>query len=292
MELRHIRYFLAVADSKSFTRAAEQIGIGQPPLSMQIRDLEKEVGVRLFRRIPQGVELTAAGTVFLDVVRTIPSEVERAMLGAQRAARGECGSLRIGFTASAAFNPVVAECVGNFRRSYPDVSVTLKEKNTPGLVAAITEGELDVVFLRPGEIDIENLGLRLMSEEPLFAVLPRTYTSAQPENLCLADLSQESFVLFQREISPHLFDTIVAACRKAGFEPRIEQVAPQMASIMNLVAAGLGVSLLPPSMSQIQVKGVVFRALKDVSATARLSLAWRRVDTSPFVRNFLACAAS
>jgi DNA-binding transcriptional LysR family regulator len=228
------------------------------------------------------------------------------MFAAQRSARGEFGSLQIGFTASSAFNPVVPECIRNFRRDYPHVSVTLKERNTPGLVAALMQGELDIAFLRPEEIGIDNLKLRLISEEPLLAVLPRKYSPAQREKLCLADLSQETFVLFQREISPHLFDTIVAACRKAGFQPRIEQVAPpmsgsglrveqappQMASIMNLVAAGLGVSLLPASMSQVQVKGVVFQALKDVSATARLSLAWRRVDTSPFVRNFVACAVS
>ena len=292
MELRHIRYFLAVAEEKNFTRAAERVGIGQPPLSLQIRDLEREVGTRLFHRIPQGAELTAAGSAFFYLVQSMPAQVERAIQAARRAARGELGSLRIGFTASSAFNPVVSGAIRSFRRAYKDVDLTLEESNTTRLVSALNEGELDAAFLRPGSAGLDEFQLRLLSEEPLLAVLPAKHALARRPKLKLADLGHERFVLFPREIGPTLFDTIALACREAGFQMRPGQTAPQIASIVNLVAAELGVSLVPASMRQIQAKGVIFRELHDTSAVARLSLAWRRSDTSPFLKNFVECALS
>jgi hypothetical protein len=148
MELRHVRYFLAVAEERNFSRAAARVGIGQPPLSQQIKDLEAEVGAPLFHRIPQGAELTAAGHAFLENVRAIPLQAERAIRAARRGARGEIGSLRVGFTSSAPFNPVVTSTIRSFRRAYPDVDLTLEEANTTRLVAGLRDGELDAVFLR------------------------------------------------------------------------------------------------------------------------------------------------
>jgi DNA-binding transcriptional LysR family regulator len=290
MELRHIRYFLAVAAEQNFTRAAERVGIGQPPLSLQIRDLEREVGTRLFHRIPQGAELTAAGKAFHDLVRSIPEQVERATHSAQRAARGELGTLCVGFTASSAFNPVVAAAIRSFRRAYPDVVLRLEESNTTRLISGVLEGDLDAVFVRPGEAGTEELKLRLLSEEPLLAVLPIKHPAAKSSKLKLAELRGENFILVPREAGPPLFDTVIAACRKAGFEPVLGQSVPQLASIIHLVAAELGVSLVPVSMQHLQVKGVVFKEIHDVSPMARLSLAWRRTDMSQFLKNFLACA--
>jgi len=290
MELRHIRYFLAVAEERNFTRAAERVGIGQPPLSLQIRDLEREVGTKLFHRIPQGAELSAAGKAFFDLVQGMPAQVERATQAALRAARGELGALRIGFTASSAFNPVVSGAIRRFRRAFANVELFLEESNTSRLVAAINGGELDAAFLRPGSVGTDDFQLRLLSEEPLLAVLPGKHALARRTKLKLSDLARETFVLFPREIGPTLFDTVVLACREAGFQLRLGQTAPQIASIVNLVAAELGVSLVPASMRQIQTKGVVFRELHDTSAVARLSLAWRRGDTSPFLKNFVECA--
>jgi len=292
MELRHIRYFLAVAEARNFSRAAERVGIGQPPLSLQIRDLEREVGARLFHRIPQGAELTAAGQAFYDIVSRMPALAEDAIRSARRAARGELGSLRIGFTASSAFNPVVAAAIRNFRRAYPDVELGLEENNSTRLLAGLREGILDAVFLRPeagSSSSGGDLRLRLLSEEPLLAVLPDKHPAARSAELRLKALRNEPFILFPREAGITLFDTVIATCRKAGFEPRIGQQAPQIASIMQLVAAELGVSLVPASMRQVQVKGIVFKELSDVTATARLSLAWRRTDTSPFLKNFIVC---
>jgi DNA-binding transcriptional LysR family regulator len=290
VELRHICYFLAVAAEQNFTRAAERVGIGQPPLSLQIRDLEREVGTRLFHRIPQGAELTAAGKAFHELVRNIPDQVDRARQLARRAARGEFGALAIGYTNSSALNPVFAAAMRSYRRAYPDVALSLKESNTTQLIDRLLEGELDVVFVRPGETDAEYVRVRVISEEPLRAVLPSKHPAAKLPKLNLADLRDESFILPPREGSPSLFDAVIAACRKAGFEPTLGPSVPQLVTIVQLVAAEVGVSLLAASLQNYQVKGVIFKELHDVSPNTRLSLAWRRTDMSPFLKNFLACA--
>jgi DNA-binding transcriptional LysR family regulator len=288
MELRHIRYFLAVAAEKNFTRAAERVGIGQPPLSLQIRDLEREVGARLFHRIPQGAELTEAGKAFHDLVRNIPDHVERATQSARRTARGELGALAVGYTNSSALNPVFAAALRSYRRAYPGVALRLEESQTPQLIDDLLDGQLDVVFVRPVEADAEHVKIRLISEEPLMAVLPGKHRAAKLTKLNLADLRDESFILHR--YTPSLFDTVVAACRKAGFEPTLGPSVPQLVTIVQLVAAEVGVSLVPASLQAFQIKGVIFKELHDVSPKTRLSLAWRRTDTSPFLKNFLACA--
>jgi DNA-binding transcriptional LysR family regulator len=290
MELRHIRYFLAVASEKNFTRAAERVGIGQPPLSLQIRDLEREVGARLFHRIPQGAELTEAGKAFHDLVRNIPDHVERATQSARRTARGESGALAVGYTNSSALNPVFAAALRNYRRAYPGVALSLDESHTAQLIDGLLDGQLDVVFVRPVDADAEHVKIRLISEEPLMAVLPSKHRAAKLTKLNLADLRDESFILHRREDTPSLFDTVIAACRKAGFEPTLGPSVPQLVTIVQLVAAEVGVSLVAASLQAYQIKGVVFKELHDVSPKTRLSLAWRRTDTSPFLKNFLACA--
>lgn len=290
MELRHIRYFLAVAEEGSFTRAAERVGIGQPPLSLQIKDLEREVGTQLFHRVPHGAELTAAGKAFFDQVRNIPKYAENAKRAALRASRGELGAISIGFTASAAFNPVVANAIRRFRRAYPDVELSLEESNTTQLLRSMKEGGLDAVFIRRVISASDDYVQRLLSEEPLLAVLPTSHPHANDEELKLSDLSMSPFILYPREAGPMLFDSVVGACREAGFEPVLGQSAPQLASIVHLVAAELGISLVPASMRQVEAQGVVFRALYDVSPVAMLSLAWRRNDSSVFLSNFISCA--
>src|SRR5271156_3795516 len=177
MELRHIRYFLAVAEEQNFTRAAARVGIGQPPLSQQIKDLESEVGAALFHRIPQGAELTDAGRAFLDHVQAIPSQAERAVRAAQRAARGEIGSLRVGYTGSASFNPIVTGAIRSFKSAYPDVDLSLEEDNTTRLIAGLREHLLDVVFLRSGDLGCEDLQLHPLSEEPMLAGHPAAGSS-------------------------------------------------------------------------------------------------------------------
>ena len=292
MELRHIRYFLAVAEERHFTRAAAKVGIGQPPLSQQIKDLEAEVGAALFHRLPHGAELTEAGKAFLAGVKDMPSIAGRAIMAARRAARGETGSLRVGFTASAAFNAVVPSAIRAFRRAYPDIYLTLEEANTARLVTGLREETLDAVFLRPGTPGSEELQLRRLSEEPMVVVLPGGHPAAALEEIDLAILKDEPFLLFPREIGSTLYDTIVDACRHAGFEPIVGQLAPQIGSIVNLVAAELGVSIVPASMMQLRVTGVAYRRIAGQSPATQLALAYRRGETSPVVRNFIARAVS
>jgi DNA-binding transcriptional LysR family regulator len=292
MELRHIRYFLAVAEERHFTRAAAKIGIGQPPLSQQIKDLEAEVGTPLFHRVAHGAKLTEAGKAFLTGISEMPSLAERAAMAARRAARGETGSLRVGFTASAAFNVVVPSAIRSFRRAYAEVHLTLEEANTTRLVAGLQEGSLDAVFLRPDAPGSEDLQLRLLSEEPMLVALPEGHPLARRKKIDLEMLRDDVFLLFPREIGPTLYDTVVEACRQAGFEPTIGQLVPQIASVVNLVAAELGVSVVPASMGQLGVKGVVYRSIAGQSPVARLALAYRRGETSTVVRNFIARAAS
>jgi DNA-binding transcriptional LysR family regulator len=290
MELRHIRYFLAVAAEQNFSRAAELVGIGQPSLSLQIRDLERAVGARLFHRIPQGAELTEAGKAFRDLVDNIPDHVERATQLARRTARGESGALVVGYTNSSALSPVFSAALRSYRRAFPDVVLSLKESRTAQLIDGLLDGELDVVFVRPVEADAEHLKIRLISEEPLMAVLPIRHRAAKLAKLNLSDLRDESFLLHGREQASSLFDTVIAACREAGFEATLGPSVPQLVTIVQLIAAEIGVSLVPASLQDFQIKGVVFKELHDVSPKTRLSLAWRRTDTSPFLKHFLASA--
>ena len=292
MELRHIRYFLVVAEERHFTRAAAKIGISQPPLSQQIKDLEAEIGALLFRRVAHGAELTTAGEAFLQAVKEMPMLAERATRAARRAARGETGSLRIGLTATAVLNAAVPSAIRAFRRAYADVELVLEEASTTRLVAGLQEGSLDAAFLRPKGSNPEMLQLRLLSEEPMIVALPSGHVAAKQREVDLASLKDDSFVLFPRAIGPALYDAIVSACRRAGFEPVIGQFAPQIASMVNLVAAELGVSIVPASTSQLRVRGVAYREIAGQAPTVRLAIAYRRGETSPIVRNFVASAVS
>jgi DNA-binding transcriptional LysR family regulator len=222
----------------------------------------------------------------------MPAIAVRAARAAQRASRGETGPLRVGFTTSAAFNPVVPAAIRAFRRAYADVDLTLEEAITTRLVAGLEGGSLDAVFLRPHAAGSEAFQVRLLSEEPMLVALPASHPITAQQEVDLATLSEETFLLFPRPFGPTLYDSIIGACRAAGFEPMIGQMAPQMGLILILVAAELGVSIVPASMSQLQIAGVTYRPIAGQAPMARLALAYRRGVTSPVVRNFIARATS
>ena len=292
MELRHIRYFLAVAEEQNFTRAAARVGIGQPPLSQQIKDLETEVGAPLFHRIPQGAELTEAGRAFLENVRVIPVQTERATRAAQRAARGEIGSIRVGFVGSAPFNRVMPATIRSFRRAYPDVEMSFEESNAMRLIASLKDGELDAAFFRVNESPSDDLQIRLISEERMVVVLPATHPAAKSVEIDLVRLRNDALILIPRDVGPSLFDTVMLACRQAGFEPILGQSAPQLSSVVSLVAAELGFSMVPESMRQLQLTGVTYREVTGDAPLTRLALAYRRGETSKIVRNFVDLAVA
>lgn len=290
MELRHIRYFLAVAEAHNFTRAAEKLGIGQPPLSQQIRDLEAEVGAQLFHRVPHGAELTEAGEAFMIDARVALASAEKAKLAAQRAARGETGRLALGFTASAAFNPAVTGTIRRFRAQWPGVLLSLFEMNSKLLVEKLARGEIDAAFIRPGLEDPQEMRLKRMEDEPMLVALPANHALAASGSIRLASLADEPFVLFPRFVGLSLYDDIAKACREAGFELVVTQEAPQIPSVVNLVAAGFGVSIVPASIAKIAIEGIVFRPIDGPPLIARLGIAMLKSQRSPVALNMVALA--
>ncbi len=287
MELRHLRYFLAVAEEGNFTRAAARLSIGQPPLSQQIRDLETEIGAMLFHRVPHGAELTAAGTAFLPEAKASLAAAEKARLAAQSANRGETGRLSLGFTASSAFNPIVSTTIRRFQARWPDVQLSLTEMNTLGLMQKLERGELDATFFRPGPGDPDGVRLKRLPDEPMVVALPASHALAKQKTLPLALLAKEPFILFPRLVGLSLYDDVVRACREAGFELTVAQEAPQISSVVNLVAADLGVSIVPASISQIKLAGVAYRPIEGPPAVARLALAVLRSQRSPVTENLM-----
>jgi DNA-binding transcriptional LysR family regulator len=294
MELRHLRYFIAVAEEKHMTRAAERLGIQQPPLSMQIRALEKELDAQLFRRQPRGMELTDAGSAFLDRARAILDQVDRAVATTRRTARGEEGRVVVGFTSSAPFHPFVPRVLRAFREVAPLVSLVLEESGSSELVQGLHNEDIDAAFIRSPVADVVGLTVRPLLEEKMLVALPTGHVFARRSSfsravqLPLSELAKETFILYKRPGGPGLYDTIIAACRSAGFSPRVGQEAPRIISTLNLVAAGLGVSVVPASLQRLQMDGIVYRKLEDMpQLTAPLILACRHGENAAAVQRFI-----
>jgi len=285
MELRHLRYFVAVAQEMHFTRAAAQLGIGQPPLSQQIQQLERELGATLFLRLPRGIELTEAGEQFLEDARAILAAATRAAERAHHLGQGQSGNVSIGFTSSSVFHPALARALRAYRDRYPQVQVQLREGNTGSLLEWLRSGEVDVAFLRQPFTLGEDFRADRVVDEPMLVALPTNHAMARARGLTLAALRDEDFVLYPRPIGSGLYDTILAACQQAGFTPRIAQEAPQMASVISLVAAGFGISLVPASMRHVHTEGVRFLPLRGPAPRALLDLAYRRHSPSQAARN-------
>jgi len=290
MELRHLRYFIAVAEEGNVTRAAERLGIGQPPLSQQIIALERELGVQLFYRTGHGVVPTEAGKTLLVDAKRLLNDAQDAFLNAQRAGRGETGHLNLGLTASATFHPVVRSLIRAYRSAYPGVGLTLTEDTTAQLLELLGDGRLDLALLRPGTHTFAGVALHPIASEQFKAVLPVAHPLAKRRRIPLSALAGESFILIPRVDSPMLHDEILSACRHADFEPLLGQQAPQLSSVVNLVSAEFGVSIVPASVGQIQAEGVVYVDITDAEAVTQLALASREADASAKVNNFLALA--
>lgn len=289
MELRHIRYFLALAEAGNFTRAAAALGIAQPPLSQQIKALEREVGVQLFHRVPHGAELTAAGSAFLFEARQALAFAERATLAAQRAHRGESGQLRLGFTTSATYNPLISATIEAFHHRWPQIAVSLDELNTTLLFERVLRGEVDGAFVRPNDDPLDaGIAITALPDEPTVVALPSNHPLAARDRLRLSDLAEEPLILFPRSVGPGLRDEILAACSVCGFMPILGQEAQRTADTINLVAAHLGVSVVPRSLTQVRLAGVAYRPIEGPAPVARLALAIARTNRSPILRNFRA----
>lgn len=285
IDLRSLRYFLAVAEAGHITRASERLGIAQPPLTRQIQGLERDLGVTLFVRHPRGVTLTEVGEAVAAEAGAILESAGRLRETAQRAARGEAGRIAVGYTSSAAFNPFVPRLIRAFRRAWPGVQIALEEDATRQMVQALREARLDAAFIRSSTADLTGLVIEPLLEEPMVAAAPADHPLAAQGRIALADLAGETFILYRRPAGQGLYDAIIAACHAAGFSPAVGQEAPRLPSTLSLVGAGLGVSIVPASMRHMNVEGVAYLDLDGAEAlTAPLLLATRRGKRSVIVR--------
>ena len=287
MELRHLRYFIAVAEELNFTRAAEKLHIAQPPLSQQIQHLEAELGFQLFRRTKRTVHLTAAGQVFFEEAGKILQQVDRAIQLGRQTSRGELGQLTIGFVSSSAHN-VVPAILQAFRTRCPAVKLELHELTTNEQLQRLRFGQIDIGFVRP-PVEEDGINAEIVFREPLIAALPETHHLADRPQVELRQLSTEPFILFPRSLAPGLYDPIVSLCQQAGFSPIAAQEAIQMQTIVSLVAAEMGVAIVPASMQNFQRSGVVYKALPESTCIVAIALIWRS-DPTAAVQRFLEVA--
>ncbi|MDT7952105.1 MAG: LysR substrate-binding domain-containing protein [Acetobacteraceae bacterium] len=291
MDLRQLRYFIAVAEEGHITRAAERLGMQQPPLSQQIKAIEQKLDVQLFRRKARGVELTEAGRVLLDQARAVLERLDHALLLTQRTARGEQGRLLVGIAPTAPFHPFVPQAIRAFREAYPLVSMTFEECLSRQAIERLHSEQIDVAFLRAPVADPQELAVHTLLEEPMVVALPSSHElaggSLRGKPLPLRALAGEVFILFGGSAGPGIADASLAACHRAGFNPRLGQQAPRIASTLSLVSVGLGVALVPASIQRVRVDGVAYRRLLPSERPAAvLNLALRRGDPSAVVQNF------
>ena len=294
MELRHLRYFVTVAEEGHLTRAAERLGIQPPPLSRQIRDIEREVAVRLFHRKPRGVELTDAGRSLFDDARAILAQLDRALDTARRTARGELGRISVGYTSGAGLHPLVQRVIREFRAAFPLVSMTLEEAFAYDLGERLSNDQIDVAFIRTPVANLQGITVDPLQEEKIVAALPSDHALVRTGTpLPLKSLAGETFVIYGRPEGTLTLqgNAIIAGCEAVGFRPRIGYIAPHHLSTLNLVAAGLGVSLVSASVQRINIEGVAFRRLTGATQIKiPLNIASRRGEPSAVVRQFLKLA--
>jgi DNA-binding transcriptional LysR family regulator len=288
MELRHLRYFVAVAEELHFGRAAKRLYIAQPPLSQQIQQLEKELGVSLFERTNRRVELTDAGQAFLDEAYKILAHVEQAKLLAQRAARGELGKLALGFVSSAAFD-LLPHLLSAYREQHPQIHVSLHEMEKDEQIAALFARQIHVGLLRP-TVDSSELCSEIILREPLLLALPAQHPLVSKTQISIQDLANETFVLQPRHWTLGLYDHVMNLCHSANFSPNVKQEAADTYLIIGLVAANMGISLVPASAQSLRSQGVVYRPLEGDTTQIEMAMVWRRDDHSPVVEAFLELA--
>lgn len=301
MELRQLRSFVVVAEEMNVGRAATRLHLTQPSLSRQIAALERDLGVELFARVKKRFVMTAAGETFLADAQDLLRRSDEAVRAAQRTQRGELGSLRLRFVQSATFEPL-PQILGAFREAYPEVVLDLESLTTLRQMEALRDGRIDVGLLRPsvpaaagsavgkgGTVVRLAPGLvsRVVAEDHLVAVLPARHRLLRRKRIRLTDLAEEPFVFYSRPSGPAVHDTIVGFCRAAGFTPRIEQEAADVQTIVSLVAAGLGVSLLISPTPPSNPDAVVYRELSDDLPPWPLSVAWSPDNRSPVLQRFL-----
>jgi DNA-binding transcriptional LysR family regulator len=288
MELRHLRYFVAVGEEQHYGRAAQRLRVAQPALSRQIQDLEQEVGCKLFERLPRGVKLGAAGKLFLEDARRILREVDEAAARAARVARGQSGTLRVGFTENASWRGVVPESFRRFRELQPDAELQLQPSPSLVQLEAIRSGRLDAGFIfnmPKADPELDRLPVAMQRIE---LAAPTGHPLTKLKELRLRDLTDVPFVWFPRRESPALYDRLMQACFRGGLKsPRIVQEGLDEATILSLVATGLGVGWVLGTARWRRPKSVVIMSVVDLNVPLPLALAWRKDNKSPLLASFV-----
>jgi len=287
LELRHMRYFLAVAEELNFGRAAEKLGIAQPNLSQQIKALEEIVGASLFDRTQRSVALTAAGDYFLTEARETLAHAKTALTVAQRAGRGDIGKIAVGYVGSATYTGALVTIVGGFREAYPNVDINLVELEMHDQLKQIAGGTLDVGFIRPPVELPLGVGSSLILQEEISLAVSDRHPLADAEAVNLADFSADMFIIPRHSAGESFHKHTIEACTAAGFTPRLGQQGADFVTIISMVAIGLGVAVVPQSCSCLTLPGVRYKRLSGTQVLADLSLAYRRSEASPVARSFV-----
>ena len=293
MELRHLRYFVAVAQEEHMTRAAAQLGIQQPPLTQQIQILEKELGVKLFIRESRRIYLSPAGRVFLTDAQAILASVEQAIHRVQRFELGEEGNIRLGFTSSASMHQMTPDLVRTFRQTYPLISLDIEEGAAHDLIHALAQEKIDIAFSRSSVKPYSGIAsIELLKEDMVIAIPMHHPLSTTPNGiLSLKDLRDENFIFYQQVNGSGIKELLISECAKDGFEPKCAQVVYRIMGALHIVASGLGIAIVPKSMQAIQPESVVYKTFHPNSVlTVPLSLAYRENSSKIAVQRFLVLA--
>jgi len=286
MELRHLRYFIAVAEELHFSKAAARLHIAQPPLSQQLQQLEAELGVQLFhRKTKRQVQLTEAGKVFLQEAYGLLKQLETAVALTQKIGRGQTGQLRIGFTSLVIYH-LLPLILREFRQQFWEVELVLLELTTSQQEQALRDSRIHVGFAHP-PLEDDTLSYQCIYFETLVVALPSTHTLTQKESIQVRSLLSEPLIMFPRYLAPGLYERIISLFQQANFQPNITQEAIQMQTIIGLVSAGMGVAVIPSSLQNLQRSGVVYRPIVEQVPVIETAVIWHQENLTPVVENFV-----
>lgn len=286
MDIRHFQYFTAVADAGSITLAAKNLSMEQPPLSQQLRKMEETLGVTLFIRQTRGVALTEAGRILLPQARLILELKQQFIENAQGLAEGKKGCLRIGLAGSVPLLPAVPFAIRQFRTLAPDVILSLEESNTPALCTSLLNYQIDIAVVRPPVTDPDLITVIPLLKEPTLIALPSGHPLSDRRKIRLNEIEDDPLIIFPRELGPGFYDSILAAYQQSGATPPLGQQAPQIAGTIPLVAAGLGVSVVPESLKQLHTEGITYHEIEEPAPYSNLAIALRKTPNRPLVHHF------